>query len=162
MEGAAPREYLEFYRLDLSAATRAILVPAGFFIALGAPFVCVAAARIPIGVDVPRDLVGFLGAGSVLVGLVMGFGGMGRLLLHEGFVGVTLDGIHVRAERRDEFVPWSEVRAVRLAEDARTVELVLDDERIVTLPHVSAAKGGAVDARLEELRRKASLNLLRR
>lgn len=159
MEGAAPREYIEFYRLDLSSATRSILIPSGLLIAAGSPFVCVAAARIPLGVDVPRDLVGFFGAGVVLFGLVMGFGGMGRLLVHDGFVGVTRDGIHVRAERRDEFVEWGDVREVR---SSVPIELVLTSGRVVSLPKVSATQGADVHARLEDLRRKASLNLLRR
>ena len=152
---ATPRQYIEFYRLDLSAATRAILIPAALLITVGSAFVCVAAARISI--SVPRDAIGLLGGSTVLCGLLFGFGGMGRLLSREGFVGITLEGIHVRAEARDEFVPWEDVACVRGGEH---VELVLRDDRAVELPQVTAPAGLAVHTRLEELRRKASMNLL--
>ena len=64
-----------------------------------------------------------------------------------------------RAESRDEFVLWEEVERVRGGEP---IELVLRDARAVELPPVTAPAGLVVHARLEELRRKASLNLLRR
>lgn len=157
------REYLEFYRLDVSSDARAILVPSALLIGTGSLFVCVAAARIalPVAVPVPRDIVGFFGAALVLFGLVTGFGGMARLLSREGFVGVTVEGIHVRAGARDEFVTWGDVDGIRGERD-RELELVLRDARAISLPPVSAPQGLSVRGRLEELRRKAHLNLLRR
>lgn len=159
-EAATTREYIEFYRLDLARATRIILIPAAFLIAFGSLFVCVAAARVTINLDVPRDLIGFFGAATVLVGLIVGFGGMARLLFREGFVGLTRDGIHVRAETRDEFVPWGDVEKVR--GEGASLELVLRDAPAVALPTVSAPSGMVVRDRIEALRRKASLNLLQR
>ena len=156
----APREYIEFYRLDLSSATRGILIPAASLISVGSLFVCVAAARFRISIGVPRDLIGFFGASVVLVGLVMGFGGMARLLFREGFVGLTLDGIHVRFEARDDFVPWGDLDAIRCDARGRNLELVLRDASSVLLPAVSGPKGLLVRDRIEHLRRKASLNLL--
>jgi hypothetical protein len=152
-----PRQYIEFYRLDLSRATRSILIPAAALITFGSGFLCVAAARIVLHTDIPRDTIGFFGGVCVLSGLVFGFGGMGKLLSREGFVGVTREGVHVRAESRDEFVPWDEVSSVR---GDTPVELVLRDERAVPLPDVTAPRGVVVRDRLEELRRKASFNLL--
>jgi hypothetical protein len=169
----SPREYIEFYRLDLSSATRRVLVPAALLVAFGSGFVCVAGACLPITVDVPRDLVGFFGAACVLVGLIMGFGGMARLLRSDGFVGLTLEGIHVRVERRDEFVRWDDVGEIRAGGPGKgdgrgrgratgqSVDLVLRDARSIALPNVSGPKGVVIRDRLEHLRRKASLNLLR-
>lgn len=156
-----PREYIEFYRLDLSSNTRRILIPSATLVTIGFFPVCFAGAHMamPWGLDVPRDLVGFVGGAIVLVGLVTGFGGMGRLLFREAFVGVTRDGIHVRAERRDEFVRWEDLRAIRGEPGA--LELVLEGDRIVALPHVSAPRGLALRQRLDDLRRKAGLGILR-
>ncbi len=162
------RQYLEFYRLDLSAATRSTLVPAALLVTVGSGFVCVAAARIPIAaIGVPRENVGLFGASVVLCGLVVGFGGMARLLKHEGFVGVTREGVHIRADGRDEFVLWDDILSVRAQASARAkkerAELVLREGGVVvTLPDVSAPPGLTVSARLEDLRRKASLDLLAR
>lgn len=156
-----PREYIEFYRLDLSANTRRILIPSATLVTIGFFPVCFAGAHMamPWGIDVPRDLVGFVGGAIVLVGLVMGFGGMGRLLFREAFVGVTREGLHVRAEGRDEFVNWDELRAIRGEPSA--LELVLESDRIVALPSVSAPRGLALRQRLDDLRRKAGLGILR-
>jgi hypothetical protein len=96
----------------------------------------------------------------VLVGLVTGFGGMGRLLFREGFVGVTRDGIHVRAEGSDEFVSWDTLKSVRATPGA--IELVLEGERAVVLPSVSTPTGVPLVQRLDDLRRKAGLGLLKK
>lgn len=152
-----PRQYLEFYRLDMSSSTKAILIPAASLVTFGSAFVCVAGARISIGF--PRDAVGFFGGAVVLVGLVVGFGGMARLLSHDGFVGVTKEGVHVRAPARDEFIPWDDVSKVQ---GSAPIELVLKDERAVSLPKLSAPAGLDLRERFDALRRKASLDLLGR
>ncbi len=162
MSARAEREYLEFYRLDLSSATRAILIPAAALITVGGVVACTAGARMPITIGVPRDVLGFLGAATVLVGLITGFGGMARLLRLDGFVGLTLEGVHVRFEARDEFVPWTDLVAIRTAAGGGNLELVLCDATSVSLPAVSAPRGMVVRDRIEHLRRKASLNILRK
>lgn len=156
------REYLEFYRLDLSSATRAILIPAAALITVGGVVACTAGARMPLTIGVPRDMLGFLGAVTVLTGLIMGFGGMARLLRRDGFVGLTVEGVHVRVDARDEFVPWGDLDAIRTAAGGSNLELVLRDSSSVSLPAVSGKRGLVVQDRIEHLRRKASLNILRK
>ncbi|MBK6698205.1 MAG: hypothetical protein IPG50_39380 [Myxococcales bacterium] len=145
------RDYLEFYRLDVSRASRRVLIPATALVAFGSLFVCVAAARIPI--SAPRGTVGLVGAVTVLFGLVLGFGGMARLLAYDGFIGFTRDGVHVRDGRRDEFVAWGDIESV-------TARALVAKGGTVPLPSVSAPAGVDLTNRIDALRRRALHGLL--
>lgn len=151
-----PRAFVEFFRRDLGAMSRKILIPAGILVFVGAPGVCYGAAIKGSGAS--HLEAGLAGLIILVSGLLLGFLGMARLVGHDAYVAVAPDGLVVHLED-DTFYPWSELRAVVAEREGLGLEF--EDERAPV--HVIGTFGDlspkALAARLEDWRRKADWRL---
>ena len=87
----AEPEYLEFYRIDVSAPMRRVLIPSVLLVMFGASMVCFSAAVH--GSQLLKPIAGFLGAVGILTGFPSAIVGMSRLLKEDAYVGVVEDGL---------------------------------------------------------------------
>lgn len=155
----AEREYLEFYRIDVSAPMRRVLIPSVLLVMSGASMVCFSAAVH--GSQLWKPITGFLGAVGILTGLLSAIVGMSRLLREDAYVGVVEDGLVIRSkgERGNEiFLSWDDV--TRVAFDSGVVVLELREGPRVRLdPLLPPAKMADLALRLEDWRRKSPYKL---
>ncbi len=149
------RAFVEFFRRDLGAMSRNILVPAGILVFFGAPAVCYGAAG---KVSANRLEIGLVGLIILLSGLLLGFLGMARLVSHDVYVAVARDGLMVHLDA-DTFYPWSDLRAV--VAESEGLGLEFEDDRAPV--HVVGTFGDlspkVLAERLEDWRRKAGWSL---
>lgn len=148
-----PRRYHEFFRVDQVPAFRRVLLPAVLLLTVGPPLVLVSATMKQVH---GHEVLGFLGALLMFGGLLLGFVGIGVLLLEDRYVAVAADGLVVHVGREETFHPWASIAALRAEDHHLVVEL--HDAPPLRLPFGKADLSRIV-ARLEDWRRKAAWNL---
>ncbi|HWL86610.1 MAG TPA: hypothetical protein VNO21_12455, partial [Polyangiaceae bacterium] len=102
----APREHLEFYRVDQSGPTKRILIPAVALLTVGPPMVLFSAAlrKFP-----GSTAIGVVGAALMIAGLVIGFSGLGMLMLDDRYLAVVQGGLLVHLGKEETFIAWEDV-----------------------------------------------------
>ncbi len=149
-----PRAYLEFYRADQSGAVRRILLPALLLLTVGPPLVLVSATMKQTA---HHEVLGFLGALLMMLGLVIGFSGIASLLLDDRYLAVVEDGLIVHVTKEDVFYAWADLEHVR-CEGSALVLLPRNTSEPVLVPF-SKRTIAEIAVRLEEWRRKSAWNL---
>ena len=152
-------EYLEFYRVDQSGPTKRILIPAVALLTVGPPMVLFSAAlrKFPGSVA-----IGVAGAALMIAGLVIGFFGIGMLMLDDRYLAVVEGGLLVHLGKEETFFAWDSLQAIRC-----------EGEALVVVPREPSEPGESaalrfpfskkslpeIAARLEEWRRRDAWNL---
>lgn len=151
---------LEFFRLDRSD----VIVPTlGIAIAL----TMVGSLLVAVGFVVHRFGSGFehaftvVGILSTASGPALVFWRLRRVLTEESYVALRSDGLALHRGTVETLIPWGELTAVRYEEAEKAIVLERGDEpplrvteRFAGIDHAALAK------RIDDLRRKASFNLL--
>jgi hypothetical protein len=149
-----PRAYVEFYRADQSGAVRRILLPALALLTVGPPLVLVSATMKQVE---HHEVLGFVGALLMVLGLVIGFSGITALLLDDRYLAVVEDGLIVHVTKEDVFYAWDDLAQVR-CEGHALVLLPRNSAEPVLVPF-SKATIAEIAVRLEDWRRKSAWNL---
>jgi len=152
----APREHLEFYRVDQSGPTKRILIPAVALLTVGPPMVLFSAAlrKFP-----GSTAIGVVGAALMIAGLVIGFSGLGMLMLDDRYLAVVQGGLLVHLGKEETFIAWEDVAAIR----CEGTDLVVVPREAASPAHLrvpfSKKRLPEISARLEEWRRRDAWNL---
>jgi hypothetical protein len=149
-------EYLEFYRIDVSATMRRVLIPSVLLVMFGASMLCFSAAAR--GSQLWKPIVGFLGAVGILTGLLSAIVGMARLLREDAYVGVVEDGLVIRSKANEVFLSWDDVTRVAFVSGVVVLEL-REGPGVRLDPLLPPAKMAALALRLEDWRRKSPYKL---
>jgi hypothetical protein len=151
---------LDLYRIDVSSRIWPFLIPAAFLVTVGAMGVCT--AFVTHGPLAERsDVISLVGAACMLAGLLLAILVVRPILTHDEYVAALEAGVMWRVAGEEGFLAWPEIEEVRW-EGERATLVVRPREGVgieFTRPF-GRATGDEVAARLNDLRRKASFQLL--
>jgi len=160
-------ECLESYRVDTTSRAWPILVPGAIMTTIGAVLICT--SFVARGVLMHRSEITYLGVVCMAFGPLLATLGMRHLLTHDDeYLAVLERGMLVHVLGAEDFVPWSDLThvawdAARGAGGAIVFERRDKDPLVVMRTFGRGSRGmtgDAVAARIDELRRKASFNLI--
>ncbi len=151
------RAFVEFYRQDLGGTSRKILIPAAIMVFLGAPAVCFGFA---VRGSVQAHAIALGVGGAVLVlGLLLGFLGMARLIGEDSYVAVSEDGVAVKTKTGETFYAWSDLDSVKNTATGLVLNKTESSDAVRVDGHFGGLTHEALATRLEDWRRKSGWKL---
>lgn len=150
---------LESYRVDTTSRAWPILVPGAIMTTIGAVLICT--SFVARGVLMHREEITYLGVACMAFGPLLATLGMRHLLTHDDeYLAVLERGMLVHVSDAEDFVPWADLTHVTW--DAARGAILFERRGADALVVMRTFKltGDALAARIDELRRKASFNLI--
>jgi hypothetical protein len=139
------------------------LVPATLLISLGALGVCM--TFVTHGPLAPyANGITLAGAACMLAGLMLAVMVARPVLTHDEYVAALETGLLLKIDKEEQFLPWGAIEDVRWdaarGERGAVVIRMREAEPLVLPKPFGSAKGDAVAAKLDDVRRKAGFDLL--
>jgi hypothetical protein len=151
------RAFVEFYRRDMGGTSRRILIPAAIMVFLGAPAVCFGFA---VKGSAQAHVIALAIGGAMLVlGLLLGFLGMARLIGEDSYVAVAEDGVAVKTKSGETFYSWSDLDSVKTTETGLLLNKTESGDGVRVDGDFGGITHEALAARLEDWRRKSGWKL---
>jgi hypothetical protein len=153
---------LESYRVDVTGQAWPILVPAALLTSCGAMLICT--SFVAHGVLMHRPELTYIGAFCMLSGLTLAVYCMRRLLVEDEYIAALEGGLLLHCRDADAFLAWEDLAAITW--DAAREAIVLERRRdedaapIALTRPFARTSNDKLAARLDELRRKASFQLI--
>jgi hypothetical protein len=150
---------VEWHRVDISRRVRGALALGGGTLLSGMFFSCVwFLYDVPI---VMRVVSGSVGVVLVVVGALIAFGRLARILLEDHYVAAYVESLVVQLPGQREVVPWDSIARVRNREDEAVMLELRDGGEVKIDARFADIDGATLARRLEDCRRRASFGLLR-
>ncbi len=150
---------LESFRIDASSRAWMYLVPATVAIFLGALGVCT--AFVTHGVFAHTDWFAIFGSAAMLAGLALAALVVLPVITHDEYVAALEGGLLWKLADEEHFLPWDEMQHVKW--DVTQAAIVIarrEGEPIAIARKFGRMSADLVAPRLEDIRRKASFNLV--